>query len=359
VTTFSPDNAGVSLTRSSSWEPQDVAGIVRGGIQRLAPSVLARTDGKCLLYSGKVNVIKGEYESGKSWLALFSVKQEIEKGHHCVYIDFEDDAFSVIGRLQLLGVDEDKIVNQFHYIRPDEPIKSDDIDRLEELISDWEPTLVVVDGVTEVMSLHGLSLMSNDDSAEFQRLIPRPIAELGPAVLMIDHVTKNPIGRGKYAIGAQHKEAGVTASYLVSAIHRPTPGGQGLMKVEVTKDRPGAVRQVSEQKKHTAEFKLNSGPDGFVTFIALQPGTEFRPTVLMGRISQALQGAGTDGMTQSAVTAEVTGKRQALIAALNVLVAEGWATETKNGRSKVYRSVKPFVEGEQSELWEDLVTSFA
>ena len=42
-------------------------------------------------------------------------------------------------------------------------------------------TLVILDGVTEAMTLHGYDLHSNADIAAFYHLLPRPIADTGPA----------------------------------------------------------------------------------------------------------------------------------------------------------------------------------
>ena len=68
---------------------------------------------------------------------------------------------------------------------------------------------MVIDGVTEAMTMHGLELKDNADVAKFVELLPRPLARMGAAVVLVDHVAKDTGGRGRFAIGAPHKLAGI------------------------------------------------------------------------------------------------------------------------------------------------------
>ena len=51
----------------------------------------------------------------------------------------------------------------------------------------------------------------------------RPIAAAGAAVVLIDHVAKDKEKRGRYAIGAQHKLAGVAVAYGIEVLRAAEP----------------------------------------------------------------------------------------------------------------------------------------
>ncbi len=110
------------------------------------PSMLKREDGNCLLYAGKVNAIFGESESGKTWIALEAIRQELAKNNIVFYLDFEDSARSIINRLKTLKVPTDKF-KLFRYANPDEPLGEGIGEIMRTQIMAYLPTLIVVDGV--------------------------------------------------------------------------------------------------------------------------------------------------------------------------------------------------------------------
>ena len=71
-----------------------------------------------------------------------------------------------------------------------------------------EPTLVILDGVTEAMSALGLDPERGTDVANFYGAMPLWFAGTGAAVVMLDHVVKNTTTRGRWATGSQHKISG-------------------------------------------------------------------------------------------------------------------------------------------------------
>ena len=66
------------------------------------PSAFVRSDGETLLYEGVANTIFGEPSSGKSWIALMAVIQQLRAGRRCIWWDNEDRATTLAKRLQLL-----------------------------------------------------------------------------------------------------------------------------------------------------------------------------------------------------------------------------------------------------------------
>jgi|SRR5829696_4156495 len=156
-----------------------------------------------------MHAMSAEPQSGKGWAALHASAERIAAGQHVVYVDYEDTAANIGARLVALSVEHDAILSRFHYLRPEDPVTPQDVDALAEL----QPALVVVDGVTEALALEALDMANNQDVADFYKRLARPFATAGAAVLLIDHVVKDREARGRYAIGAQHKLAGVDVAY--------------------------------------------------------------------------------------------------------------------------------------------------
>ncbi len=228
----------------SSWRPYDLTDAT-SGIGDPAPSILARSDGYCLLYDERIAQAAGEPEACKGWLAMTASAGLLQMDCTVLYVDFESTATEIAQRLLSLGVDRDRILEQFVYVRPHEPLIEENRVDLKAAF-DREPALIVIDGVTEALTIHGLDLSDNSDIAHWLELLPRPAARTGAAVLMIDHVVKDKEARGRYAIGGQHKLAGVDVAYKLEVIEPFGRGKDGLVKVKVMKDRAGHVRAFAD-----------------------------------------------------------------------------------------------------------------
>ena len=131
----------------------------------------------------------------------------MDLGEPVVYIDFEDSPATAIARLQSLGATDEQIGNLFTYIRPDTPATPDVVSRIPGIGA----TVIVIDGVTEAMTMHGLELKDNTDVAKFVELLPRPLARMGAAVVLVDHVAKAQEGRGRFAEGRR--------AYVIEALN--------------------------------------------------------------------------------------------------------------------------------------------
>ena len=322
----------------STWEPVDIAPILAGeGNLEPAPTMLARTDGRRLIYRAKVHSFNGEPECGKGWLALLAVAERIDADEHAAYIDFEDEAAVAVDRLRALGVDDDAISERFHYIRPDEPL--DDVGRREiEILHKLPITLAVIDGLTDALAIHGIDLRDNTEVANGMRDLPHGLRRRGASVIVNDHVTKDSESRGRYAIGAQHKLAKVDVSYSLQAKEPLGRGLEGRVVIRVTKDRPGHVRSLAKNKI-VAEMIAVSLPGGAMDLGPEAPSDEaegpFRLTSFMRKISRAVED--TPGLGVVALRAAVGGKAQYVDLARELLISEGYVEERKR-RSVTSRS---------------------
>jgi hypothetical protein len=316
------DQAGPTNT----WAPVDFAAVLDGDLSAPVATVLARRDGKHLLYPYAVHSISGEPGSLKTWVALLAIAQELENGNNAALIDFEDRAQSVAARLLQIGVDPQVLRDpvRWRYVRPDAAIDATGTTHLDQAVADC--TIAVIDGVTEAMSMHGWSINDNDDVAAYVMKLPRRIADRGPAVLQIDHVTKDSETRGRYAIGGQHKLASITGTAMKAIKVRSGGRGEhGVIKVVLDKDKHGDVGPDG----HTiAEFHLDDTSEG-QTFAWLDHPTtstdeegHFRPTVLMERVSTFLL-ATPGASSMAAIQRGVKGKAESIVDAVDALIREG------------------------------------
>ncbi len=321
-----------------------VAALQAGETVGPLPKFMARTDGVCLVYPGEITQLAGEPESGKGWIAVNECAHRIAAGDHVLYLDFEDAATSVIGRLLALGAVPEAIVERFTYVRPDEPLHPV---RFYELVTAKTYALAVIDGVTEAYTLLGLEINDNSDASRFQHTLARPLAATGAAVIVVDHVTKSREGRGRHAIGAAHKLAGIASAYMTDVVKTPSRTGEpGLVKLTVGKDRHGHVRGDAVGDV-IAMVRITAEDDGARVTVTLEPpesstnaSGEFRPTTLMERVSEYLDAE--PGATGNDIRRGVTGQGASVDRAVRVLRAEGYVDRSKDGAAYRHTNLKRY-----------------
>ena len=228
----------------STWKPVNLTPYWQGTVTRPNAGIIHREDGPGLLYPGRVHSFYGESESGKSWLAQIVVAHTLISGHQAIYIDFEADAEDIVTRLKLLGVTSAHAAN-LTYLRPE--AARDITDPYWQSLLQSPARLIIIDGVTEALTMWGGETKDNDKITTWTRKFPRALARAtGAAVVTIDHVPKDKETRGRFAIGGQAKLASIDgAAYLIEPLEPLAPGRIGRLTVRVTKDRPGSVRAVA------------------------------------------------------------------------------------------------------------------
>ncbi|RYD01088.1 hypothetical protein SJ20_00555 [Micrococcus sp. MS-ASIII-49] len=344
----------------STWKPVDLTAILSGDYVAPRPTLLTRDDGVSLLYPGLTHSVHGESESGKSMVLQYEAVCRLQAGEGVLYIDFESDAASVVQRLQELGATPDQIREGFVYVRPE----SDPADwqgdqaAFEATLTGRAYALAVIDGVSEAMSVVvGSGHDYNEAAVEYNRKLPRRVAEAtGAAVVQIDHVTKSREGRGRFAVGGQHKMASLTgAAYAVDVVSPLGRGLTGELTLSVAKDRPGYVRGHSGPKgadrmQVAARVLVESSAEG-IRMTVRAPGTQ-EPgqgdsmlVELMGRIAGVLAELPEDhkGLSGNAVSSAVTGNTDLKRQALAALVQQGYASRKPIGQGFYHRLTKPFI----------------
>ncbi|WP_225859145.1 DnaB-like helicase N-terminal domain-containing protein [Streptomyces albicerus] len=231
-------------TDATGWGFSDLTPVLDGTHKPAQPVVGARDDGIGMFYPGRVNGIQGESEAGKSWVALVSCLVEINRGCHVVYMDFEDSEEGVVSRLLLIGATPQDIAERFHYVRPGATPAPAQLRSFIDRIGALQPSLIVVDGVTEAMVMLGLELKENTEIAKFGRMLLRPLADTGAAVVPLDHVVKNNENRGRYALGGVHKLNAVDGvQYMLEAVRPFGINTEGRSRLRIAKDRPAQIRK--------------------------------------------------------------------------------------------------------------------
>lgn len=227
---------------ADSWKPRDVSAVLSGTFAMPEPDLGFRDDGQCMLYSGKEHSIASEPECGKTWWVLMQVRAVLADGGNVAYVDFEDDEGTIVGRLHhTLGVEAGALgPDRFRYVRPEGAPTA----AMYAALLDFSPALVVLDGVTEGLGLIAAGLAFNEAATEWRKVFVKPATRLGAATLSTDHETKDRDTRGRFAIGGQHKLAGLTgAMFKLEQIKPFGKGLRGVSRVTCTKDRNGGLRE--------------------------------------------------------------------------------------------------------------------
>jgi predicted transcriptional regulator len=331
---------------AESWRAIDLTDAL-AGLRESPPTILARIDDAHLLYRGRMHWIMGEPESLKSWLAQLAVAQTLQAGEHVLYIDFEDTEHAVIERLVSMGINKTDIAEHLVYLRPKVPLG--DRSRITkadmafvDTLSQRTFALAILDGVTESLAIERLDPNDNAEIADWLGRLPRRLALTGAATVVIDHVTKAPDTRGRFAIGAQHKLAGLDGVAYGMQIIRPlaradTEPVTGTSRIVVSKDRPGWVRAKCIDEKIIGTLEVTSYPDGGTTAaITIDLTTAEPPLAIVSEVMKVLGTFGGED-TEAHLVKHCDYNESEVIEAVRWLLDAEWIEPDKRGNSTVYR----------------------
>ena len=342
------ENVGASeanrarVDEESSWKPIALKDYYDGLFAAPVATILKRTDGNGLIYTGRVHSIYGESESGKSWVAQIASAECLKSDKKVIYIDFESDPSDVVGRMKSLGVSRANLLQYFTYIRPDGPRDADD-PYWQAILESGSAELIIIDGVTESLTMWGGETKDNDAITRWMRIFPRTVATAsGAAVVLIDHITKNAETRGRFAIGGQAKLATIDgAAYLVEPLEALAPGRVGSLTMRVTKDRPGYIRKIagmwrkSDRTQEAAVFVIDSTRPLMQYAITvpliedeLEANKEFKKSKEIVEFVH-----NHPGCTRRLIQEGVAGSKDAIGERISDLITGGWIDNKGNDRS--------------------------
>lgn len=331
----------------SSWMEVDIGALLEAGLERIKPTMLARDDDECLIYPGKTHAFNAEPEAGKSFLACWLCAERIAAGEHALYIDFEDDANEVIGRMMAMGVSRADVTERFHYVRPDEAFDLVSRSRILDLINRFNLSIAVLDGLAEAMVMNGWDENLNSDIAKFLNALPRFLERHGIAVVMIDHLVKDKAQQGRYARGGAHKLAGISgAAYKLEVVSSLAVGKVGKVKLSVVKDRPGWVRRCAVGSR-SGFVEIASNHDGSHVAIvieapkAVEAGGEFLPTSYMEKVSRWLENV-EEPQSKRAIRDAIEGDNKWIDLAITKLLEHGYIVNEGTGSRSAFRSIETY-----------------
>lgn len=345
----------------SSWRPLDLTAYLDGSYEPERATLLPRSDGACLLYPGRLHSFHGESESGKSMVARAEAARLLSAGERVLFIDFENDAATVVPRLVAMGATPDAIRERFMFVQPQEPPAGLDGRQAFEELFGQRYALAVIDGMTDALGMFGTNSLDLDEVARFMRMFPRRLARsTGAAVVVIDHVTKAQDTRGRFAVGSQAKMNGLDgAAYVIEVVQPLGLRMRGVVSMRVAKDRPGSVRPVcgayrkGDRTQEACRVVFDATGDNQRTVVQIEPpdarfedgpqSGPVRPKALMQRISEWLEVEGRGSATANELYEGVGAKEQHTRQAVALLVAEGYVKAAPGPRrSTLHSSCRPY-----------------
>lgn len=221
-----------------------------------------RSDGLPLLYRSATNVLLGDPESGKTLIATACACDEIWSRGSILWIDLDHNgAHATLNRFRSFGIETDTLVNEqrFRLAIPDD---SDDVLALVADATIWQPTLVVIDSMGELLPMFGANSNDSDDFTRVNRQVMASFAQTGAAVLVIDHLAKNSQSREYGGTGTAAKKRAVDGGFLrVSLIRAFAPSKGGIASLSIVKDRHGFLRANagSGREPVVSVFEMSAG----------------------------------------------------------------------------------------------------
>ena len=271
-------------------------------VERL-PSAFVRSDGETLLYEGVANSIYGEPSTGKSWIALMAVIQQLRAGRRVIWWDNEDRATTLAKRLQLLRATDLIGVENLAWRTGDlHESETAMAEALAFLDGGNGPGLVVIDSATS----HGCP----KDNADVQPWVTshiKPWLHAGHTTLLLDHVPKQRKDRPAGAVGSYEKLSDIRGAALY--VHGTAWNGQqgGAVHLTIHKDAHGQLPapKFSVVSTITAEW---DGPT--LDWRVDLPNAKAEGENLEDELLEALEAAGPDGVKGSrAIRDLIHGKR--------------------------------------------------
>lgn len=207
-----------------------------------------RSDGQRMLYRSRWHTVIALTTAGKSWLALWHTKGELDAGNTVAYLHFEEvNPGGTIERLLMLGVDPEVIRARFLWF--DCTRKWDAGQWAEELETmPATPALVVLDGINAACTQHGWKPNDPEAVGAYRSRFVSPAARRDAAVLSLGHPPKSRDRQDeRHGFGSTawlDEVDGVGIRLVASKTEPIRRGRRGHSNVYVVKDRHGEVERV-------------------------------------------------------------------------------------------------------------------
>ena len=112
-------------------------------------------------YRGSSILVSGSAGTGKTSVAAHFVDSACRNGHRAVFLAFEESPSQIVRNMRSIGIDldqwEQKGLLRFHAIRPTRYGLESHLTRMHTVIDDFKPAVVVIDPVSNLVSIGSLS----------------------------------------------------------------------------------------------------------------------------------------------------------------------------------------------------------
>lgn len=222
---------------TGAFKPVGLGSLVAAGVRE--PRRIA--DG--MLYAGGLHCIAGAPDSGKTTIALFWVVKLLSENGMVVFFDEEGGQEIIAEKLISLGAKPRDLDNLVYVPFPGKTWDDSDIAALMEFLGEHCPVMALWDSSAAFLARAGLDENSASAVTNWWARVLTPIARnFGSAVVVIDHDTKAS-EQSRYARGSGAKLAALDVQFKVE-IKQPFSRGQdGLLRLNVTKDRRGYLHR--------------------------------------------------------------------------------------------------------------------
>lgn len=240
-----PDDTGMKPEDDIPYV--DIANMLDNGIpDPPAPTICRRCDGVGLFYLSQYNTVFGDPESGKTLLCDFATVEVLNDGGGVLRLDLDHNGpEATINRLIDFGAKEEHLRDpeRFLYIEPADQLQ---LRMIVEHMKKWEPNLVIVDSIGELMPLYGAGSNDADDFTAVHTKVLKPLAKTGAAVVGIDHLSKGLDSRAFGPTGTAAKRRAIGGTSIRVKVDVPfTPDKGGSAYLSIHKDRHGGLRKRS------------------------------------------------------------------------------------------------------------------
>ena len=200
--------------------------------------------------------------------------------------------------------------------------------------------VALIDPLSAVESALGLDFeRRNTDLVRFWDALVQPITAKGVSVVLVENVG-HAIEAKSRAKGASAKSDRADLTFACALV--ASPPGLVIRTQKVRSVRAGFRRGdewTFARDTQTIERQTTAANDD---------GDGFRPTHLMEKVSRFVEA--DPGVTVNAIKQGVSGKREYIAAAIEVLIAEGFIERHQRGQAQQHRPIRPFREDDESAL---------
>lgn len=186
----------------------------------IVPKYLQDNRGDYIFAPGLLHWLYGPSETGKSFIALCASLETAG-----IYLSLEMGARQMGTRVRKMSYHH---LDSSRFIFPE---FFPEVKTALAALTEVPPTVVVVDSFAELALACGADTNNDQDVGRVLRDYIRPLCTAGHAVIVVDHIAKNPLSN-EYPLGTQNKK-----SQSDICMHIERDKDSGLLELKVTKDR--------------------------------------------------------------------------------------------------------------------------